>query len=52
LLEDPLVTRRTEAAVRIEAAPTAPVEADGQLVGTTPVQFDVVPGALRVLRAV
>lgn len=52
LLEDPLVTRRTESALRIEAAPTAPVEADGQLVGTTPVQFDVVPGALRVLRAV
>lgn len=52
LLEDPLVTRRTEPALRIEAAPTAPVEADGQLVGTTPVQFDVVPGALRVLRAV
>jgi YegS/Rv2252/BmrU family lipid kinase len=50
LLEDPLVTRRTEQSLRIEAAPAAPVEADGQLVGTTPVQFDVVPGALRVLR--
>jgi YegS/Rv2252/BmrU family lipid kinase len=50
LLEDPLVTRRTEPALRIEAVPAAPVEADGQLVGTTPVRFDVVPGALRVLR--
>jgi diacylglycerol kinase (ATP) len=34
--------------VRVEAPETLPIELDGEQVGTTPVTFEVVPGALRV----
>jgi diacylglycerol kinase family enzyme len=33
----------------MDCTPAAPVEADGQLVGTTPALFTVWPKALRVL---
>jgi diacylglycerol kinase family enzyme len=36
------------ASVTVEAAEPLPVELDGEQPGTTPVQFDVVPGALRL----
>jgi YegS/Rv2252/BmrU family lipid kinase len=36
-------------AVAIEASPAIEVEADGELIGHTPAQFEVVPGALEVL---
>ena len=36
------------ASVTVEAAVPLPVELDGEQPGTTPVQFDVVPGALRL----
>jgi diacylglycerol kinase (ATP) len=36
------------AAVTVEAAEPLPVELDGEQPGTTPVRFDVVPGALRL----
>ena len=36
------------ASVTIEAAEPLPVELDGEQPGTTPVRFDVVPGALRL----
>ena len=50
VLRDPLVRHATAAWVRIESDPVTPVEADGQLVGTTPVELTVERGALRVLR--
>ncbi|MGV3615230.1 MAG: diacylglycerol/lipid kinase family protein [Fimbriimonas sp.] len=37
--------------VTVEAEPPLPVLADGELVGVTPASFEVVPGALRVMRA-
>jgi diacylglycerol kinase family enzyme len=49
LLGDPLVRHGASTRVRIEADPPAPVEADGQLVGTTPATFTIVPRALRVV---
>ncbi len=36
------------AAVSVDAAEPLPVELDGEQPGTTPVRFEVVPGALRV----
>ena len=50
VLRDPLVHHATAASVRIESDPVTPVEADGQLVGNTPVEITVERGALRVLR--
>ncbi len=50
VLRDPLVQHGTAAWVRIDSDPVSPVEADGQLVGSTPVDFTVERGALRVLR--
>jgi diacylglycerol kinase (ATP) len=34
--------------VRVDAPERLPIELDGEQVGTTPVQFEIVPGALRV----
>jgi YegS/Rv2252/BmrU family lipid kinase len=51
ILGDALVRHRLARTVHIAAEPAAPVEADGQLLGTTPVTFTVEPRALRVLRA-
>jgi lipid kinase, YegS/Rv2252/BmrU family len=51
ILEDALVRHRRAASVRIVADPSTPVEADGQLVGGTPVTFSIEPCALRVMRA-
>ncbi len=34
--------------VKVDAAERLPIELDGEQVGTTPVQFEVVPGALRL----
>ncbi|HET9694820.1 MAG TPA: diacylglycerol kinase family protein [Steroidobacteraceae bacterium] len=50
VLRDPLVRHATAERVRIESDPVTAVEADGQLVGTTPADFRVERGALRVLR--
>lgn len=50
LVGDPLVRYLRTRALRVTSEPPAPVEADGQLVGTTPVTFDVEERALRVLR--
>ena len=36
------------AAVWVDAAETLPVQLDGEQPGTTPVRFEVVPGALRL----
>jgi diacylglycerol kinase family enzyme len=35
--------------VRIETAPPAIIQADGQLVGQTPAEFSVLPSALKVV---
>jgi diacylglycerol kinase (ATP) len=50
ILGDPLVRHHKARSVCIEATPAAPVEADGQPVGATPVHVDIVPRAVRVLR--
>ena len=50
VLRDALVHHATARWVRIESDPVTAVEADGQLVGTTPAEFTVERGALRVLR--
>ncbi len=34
--------------VRIDAEPAFPVEADGEILGTTPATFEVIPGAIRL----
>ena len=48
----PRRTRRSTSSVRASSrstrAETLPIELDGEQVGTTPVRFEVVPGALRV----
>jgi len=46
---DPSVRSFASERLRIDAVPGADVEADGQLIGRTPVEIGVVPGALRVL---
>ena len=50
LLGDPLVRHLRAPRLHVRSAPSAPVEADGQLVGATPVTFEVETRALRVLR--
>ena len=44
----PRVDVLRSAAVAVEAAVPLPVELDGEVAGTTPVRFEVVPGALRL----
>ncbi len=34
--------------IRVDANPPLPIEADGEMLGTTPATFDVVPNAIRV----
>jgi len=46
---DPAVRSFTTDRLHIDATPAASVQADGQLVGSTPAAFAIVPGALRVL---
>jgi diacylglycerol kinase (ATP) len=41
--------RRTVTRVRIETDRPCPFHADGEIVGATPVEVEIVPGALRVL---
>ena len=49
LLGDAVARHVRTTRVRIEAEPAAEVEADGQIVGQTPVVFSVLPSALRVV---
>jgi YegS/Rv2252/BmrU family lipid kinase len=49
LLHDPLVQHARSARLQVAADPPTPVEADGQWVGVTPVEFAIEPRALRVL---
>jgi YegS/Rv2252/BmrU family lipid kinase len=51
ILQDPLVRHETATRVVIESEPPAPVEADGQLVGRTPVEVAIERGVLRVPRS-
>jgi diacylglycerol kinase (ATP) len=50
VLDDPLVRYATATSVHVDSQPPAAVEADGQLVGTTPATFTVVPRTLYTLR--
>ena len=50
LLRDPVAHHQTAGRVRIESDPVTAIEADGQLVGTTPADFSVERHALQVLR--
>jgi len=47
-LEHPKVELLRSAVVEVEAAVRLPVETDGEVVGTTPARFEILPGALRV----
>jgi YegS/Rv2252/BmrU family lipid kinase len=47
-LAHPKVDLLRSARVRVDAAEHLPIELDGEQVGTTPVTFEIVPGALRV----
>jgi YegS/Rv2252/BmrU family lipid kinase len=47
-LEHPKVELLRSPAVSVDAPEPLPIELDGEQVGTTPVRFEVVPGALRV----
>lgn len=49
ILGDPAVRHLRAARVRIDAAPPAVIQADGQIVGHTPAEFGLLPQALRVL---
>jgi YegS/Rv2252/BmrU family lipid kinase len=51
IASDPAVRAFASERLGLDAAPAAAVEADGQVVGTTPVEFSVVHGALRVIVA-
>jgi diacylglycerol kinase family enzyme len=48
-LSHPKLHSFTARGVAVETDPPIEVEADGELIGRTPVQFDVRPQALRVL---
>lgn len=50
ILGDPVVRHVRTPTVRIDAEPSAEVEAEGQIVGRTPAVFSVLPGSLRVAR--
>ena len=47
-LEHPKVELLRSTTVVVEAPAPLPVETDGEVVGTTPARFEIVPGALRV----
>ena len=47
-LAHPKVERLRSSRVRVDAPERLPIEVDGEQIGTTPAQFEVVPGALRV----
>jgi diacylglycerol kinase family enzyme len=47
-LTHPKVDLLRSARVHVDAAEHLPIELDGEQVGTTPVTFEIVPGALRV----
>jgi diacylglycerol kinase family enzyme len=49
LISDPVVRHLQSRNLRIDADPPAEVEAEGQVVGRTPAEFSVVPGALHVV---
>lgn len=49
ILEDPDVRHLRTAAVRIETDPPSVIQADGQIVGTTPAAFSLLRQALRVI---
>ncbi|MCM2312668.1 MAG: hypothetical protein NDI84_14820, partial [Steroidobacteraceae bacterium] len=49
ILEDPAVQHLRTAAVRIETDPPTVIQADGQIVGTTPAEFSLLQQALRVI---
>lgn len=46
---DPCLTFRTGRRFRVETVPPRPVQADGELLGTTPFEVTVVPGGARLL---
>ncbi len=45
----PAVTMLRGRKIRVEASPSMPVFVDGDLLGRTPVEFEVLPGALRLV---
>ena len=47
-LAHPKVELLRSSAVEVDAPERLPIELDGEQVGTTPVRFEIVPGALRV----
>lgn len=49
LLSHPKLRYFSARAVAVEADPPIEVQADGEIIGQTPAQFEVMPGALRVL---
>jgi YegS/Rv2252/BmrU family lipid kinase len=51
LARDPAVRSFATERLRIDATPVTAVEADGQIVGSTPVEIGIEPGALRVVVA-
>lgn len=48
-VESPKVKIRRAATVRVEPADPSPLLVDGEIIGTTPAEFRVLPGALRLL---
>lgn len=46
-LEDELIVHRQVRALEIHSEPPMPFNADGELIGRTPVRYEVLPGALR-----
>jgi diacylglycerol kinase (ATP) len=47
-VEHPSVTSLETARLLVEAEPAQEVNADGELIGETPMRFEVMPSALRV----
>lgn len=50
-LEHPKVTTLRTRSIGVSAAESLPVQCDGEMAGELPAEFDVMPGAIRVLRA-
>lgn len=48
-LEDELILHRQVRALEVHAEPAMPFNADGELIGHTPVRYRVLPGALRFI---